>query len=112
MEKKDFCKMCSFLYTKKPICMIICISSSGKLQASSNGGLIDPNPSAIGSDLWAAPKQPKGPPGFSSENNWSNNMPNSASWGVANNQRNPGGWSGGSTWLLLRNLTAQVCTYS
>lgn len=81
-------------------------SSSVKLQTSNNG-LADPNNTpGVAQDLWSAPTQPKGPPGFPSDN-WYNSIANSAPWGV-NQQNSVNGAGAGSTWLLLRNLTAQV----
>lgn len=80
---------------------------------TSKGGLVDLNvSSAVTSELWAAPKSARGPPpglstkGASLSNGWSGNLGNSMPWGGS--QRNTGSWVGSSTWLLLRNLTAQV----
>jgi trinucleotide repeat-containing gene 6 protein len=76
---------------------------------SSKGGLGDLNPTtAITSEPWGAPKSRGPPPGLSAKggalvNGWSSNL--TASWGGG--QRGSGNW-GGSPWLLLRNLTAQV----
>lgn len=61
--------------------------------------LITPN-----SDPWATSKKSSSPPGFPSGNNWhyvNNAFPE-------NGEYNSGVWTA-STWLLLGNLTAQVC---
>ncbi|XP_015838344.1 protein Gawky isoform X3 [Tribolium castaneum] len=74
---------------------------------SSKSGLGELNPTtAVTSELWAAPKSRGPPPGLSAKggalvNGWSS----AASWGGG--QRGSGSW-GGSPWLLLRNLTAQI----
>lgn len=80
------------------------------------GGLVDLSATtSVTSELWAAPKSSRGPPpglstkgGGSLANGWSGNLGNSVPWGGS--QRNSGNWGGSSTWLLLRNLTAQVST--
>lgn len=88
-------------------------SPPGKLPTS-KGGLVDLNATtAVTSELWPAPKSSRGPPpGLSTKgslsNGWSGNLGNSIPWGTS--QRNSGNWGGSSTWLLLRNLTAQVST--
>lgn len=71
----------------------------------------DLNPgTAVTSELWAAPKSRGPPPGLSAKtgsliNGWTSNLGSaSAAWGA---QRSSGNW-GSSSWLLLRNLTAQV----
>ncbi|XP_056642244.1 protein Gawky isoform X1 [Diorhabda sublineata] len=79
---------------------------------TSKGALGDLNPTTpVTSELWGAPKSSRGPPpGLSAKgtggltNGWSgvNTMP----W-AAGGQRSSGNW-GGSQWLLLRNLTAQI----
>lgn len=95
------------------------------------GGLVgDLNPTtAVTAELWGAPKLRGPPPGLSAKsgavsgnggvgggtgganslvNGWSSNL-STASWG---GQRSSGSWGGStSPWLLLRNLTAQVCIY-
>lgn len=89
-------------------------SPPGKLPTS-KGGLVDLNATtAVTSELWSAPKSSRGPPpglstkGGSLANGWSGNLGNSIPW--VTSQRNSGSWGGTSTWLLLRNLTAQVST--
>lgn len=86
------------------------ISSPQNKLPTTKGTLGDLNtPTAVTSELWGAPKPRGPPPGLSAKssvvNGWATNLgSNTTSWG---GQRNwaPGG---GSPWLLLRNLTAQI----
>jgi len=79
---------------------------------------------AVTSELWGAPNKPRNPgppPGLSGKGNggslangWNNSQlgGGNAPWGGNTNPRNSGNWGGSggaSQWLLLRNLTAQVC---
>lgn len=87
-------------------------SPQSKLPNAKGGLGGDLNPStAVTSELWA-PKSRGPPPGLSAKsgstvNGWSTNISSGTSSQWAPQRNN---W-GGSPWLLLRNLTAQVCKF-
>lgn len=57
-------------------------------------------------ELWGAPNKSRGPPpGMSSKAPTSNGW--GSRWGPG--QQAPASWGSNSTWLLLKNLTPQVC---
>ncbi|XP_022916638.1 protein Gawky [Onthophagus taurus] len=66
-------------------------------------------PTAVTTELWGAPKPRGPPPGLSAKgiNGWSSNLGGNASGPWGGTQRN---WcqGGGSPWVLLKNLTAQI----
>lgn len=84
-------------------------SPQSKLPTTKALGDLNPG-TAVTAELWAAPKSRGPPPGLSAKsgsliNGWTSNLGStSAAWGA---QRSSGNW-GSSSWLLLRNLTAQV----
>lgn len=91
--------------------ILISVHSPQSKLPNAKGGLVgDLNPStAVTSELWGAPKSRGPPPGLSAKggstvNGWSTNIGSGTTSQWAPQRNN---W-GGSPWLLLRNLTAQV----